>query len=453
VTGFYRPTRSWGPHRTVRFALFLASLCLAVAPTAQATFPGPDGAIAFDSGFPDRDVLAMRPDGSEVRNFTRTCLLAESSPDWSPDGSRLAFGTTRTGAVGVGIIGWDGGSGTDQPAPIRGKPSWSPDGSRFVFQGGVGGGGYDIFLINADGSGLRNLTNTPTQNELDPAWSPDGSKIVFAAPGTGGQLLYTMDPSGANRTQLSQPASGSSSTLDSSPDWAPDGSRIAFSRLVYNGGSGIYVMPATGGSPTRLVAPINDQIPTSSSWSPSGTKIAFVGTGVWTMNADGSALKKINSTNTSSTGTVDWGSSPSYGGVAGRCVKEPKVKTFGQLRRLRNGVAWVLGCPAPVSLSTPRCSASLQLSPKPAKRRGRSARLVGRKKVSIPAGKRKKVVARLNAAGKRSLRRKGRLRLRVKAVVKYGKGALATRKTATRSIVLRAPRTHRSSRRTSSRRR
>ena len=66
------------------------------------------------------------------------------------------------------------------------SPAWSPDGSRIAFQSNRTGNN-EIYVMHADGSGVTNITNTPDAGEFDPEWSPDGSKIAFAATVVGGQ--------------------------------------------------------------------------------------------------------------------------------------------------------------------------------------------------------------------------------------------------------------------------
>ena len=66
---------------------------------------------------------------------------------------------------------------THNPAPDT-HPAWSPDGTRIAFTSTRSGGSPDIWTMSADGSNPKRLTNTP-DNEADPAWSPDGSKIAF----------------------------------------------------------------------------------------------------------------------------------------------------------------------------------------------------------------------------------------------------------------------------------
>lgn len=106
-----------------------------------------------------------------------------AEPAWSPDGSRIAFADHASSGTGFSLylINPDG-TGLDELVTMAGSlsdPAWSPDGTRLAF-GGVGPDNQEIFVVNADGSNLVNITNTPAPlGEIQPAWSPDGEAIVF----------------------------------------------------------------------------------------------------------------------------------------------------------------------------------------------------------------------------------------------------------------------------------
>lgn len=166
------------------------------------------------------------------------------------------------------------------------SPSWSPDGLTIAFDREAGGtGSRDIYVINANGTGLRQLTFGP-DDESDPAWSPDGSTIAFGMNGA----IYTMrtGPDTA-RTRLT------SGGYDSHPTWSPDGSRIAFASSR-SGKNAIYVMSANGSGVSQLTSDsANDYTPW---WSPNDNTIAFQrgesGRGtVYVINADGTDLRQV----------------------------------------------------------------------------------------------------------------------------------------------------------------
>jgi len=147
-------------------------------------------------------------------------------------------------------------------------------------------GNKEIYVMNADGSGVTRLTNNPA-SDVDPAWSPDGTRIAFASDRDGNFEIYVMNADGSNQIRLTN-----NPPYDASPAWSPDGKRIAFNaHPVVNGTTDIYVMNADGSGRIRVTDdPAYDSSPT---WSPNGTQIAFmssrsVNNSIYVMNADGS---------------------------------------------------------------------------------------------------------------------------------------------------------------------
>ena len=169
---------------------------LALSPKAQTktsdeqgvtpkTVPGRNGKIVFtsyrDGGSPE--IYTMEADGSNVQRLTNN-PAPDFSPKWSPDGSRIAFGSVRDNNVDIYVMNADGSNQTrltNNPGSDS-SPEWSPDGTRIVFES-IRDGNSEIYVINADGSNQTRLTNNPGTDE-SPEWSPDGTRIVFC-------LLYT----------------------------------------------------------------------------------------------------------------------------------------------------------------------------------------------------------------------------------------------------------------------
>jgi Tol biopolymer transport system component len=107
-----------------------------------------------------------------------------------------------------------------QPLPrvserLNDRPTWSPTGSQIVFSAVVGGH-RDLYVVDADGTGLRQLTDTPDFDEFAPAWSPDSTQIVFQANPEAQWDIYAMNADGTDRRRLTTDAAN-----DTSPDWAP----------------------------------------------------------------------------------------------------------------------------------------------------------------------------------------------------------------------------------------
>ena len=191
-------------------------------------------------------------------------------PAWSPDGSQIAFSSSRNGNVDIYVIDSEDSDGSDpRRLTDHGKadksPAWSPDGSQIAFVSDRDGND-NIYVMNSDGSDPRRLTDHESRDE-SPAWSPDGSRIAFSSSRDGNDEIYVMDSDGSNPRRLTDHGKA-----DKSPAWSPDGSRIAFSSSR-DGNDEIYVMDSDGSNPRRLTHhSARDGSPV---WSPDGQHIAF----------------------------------------------------------------------------------------------------------------------------------------------------------------------------------
>jgi len=132
-------------------------------------------------------------------------------------------------------------------------PSWWPDRSRIAFVSNQGGNN-DLFVINADGSGLVQLTDTP-DDEIEPTVSPDGNTIAYVAAtpleeGIPKWRLYLVSLDGGDPRQLTEGPGD-----DFYPCWSPDGRFLAFERHEPGGGNSIYLWEQATGSLTCLDLP------------------------------------------------------------------------------------------------------------------------------------------------------------------------------------------------------
>lgn len=181
----------------------------------------PDGStIAYVRRTTDTAAIyIIRPDGSGGRR-----LVAGSQPAWHPGGRSLAFVREH----GIYFAALDGGNAR---RVVEGSsPAWSPDGRRLAFVRLS-----DIWVSNADGSEASRLTQDATDGERmagDPAWSPDGRRLaytVYYVPQATGEIVDTgvwvMNADGSERRQLGVGRSAF-------PAWSRDGSRIAYARWL-----------------------------------------------------------------------------------------------------------------------------------------------------------------------------------------------------------------------------
>jgi Tol biopolymer transport system component len=195
---------------------------------------------------------------------------------------------------------------------------------------------YQVYLLNADGSGQVNVSNG-NNNDGQPSWSPDGTKLAFTSDGDdpGRPSIYVMNANGSNQTRLTFT---SAPFKDEQPDWSPDGARIAYvstrdsvietwtetdddgvilTRTAVRTNKEVYVMNANGTSQVRLTNTLeNDDSP---AWSADGAKIVFRSERereccdpvpqVWSMNPDGT-----NQINLSNNGYGDYSPGWQQGG-------------------------------------------------------------------------------------------------------------------------------------------
>ncbi len=281
---------------------FACALMVAGAGQAFAAVPGWNGMIAFNS---DRsgnsEIYIMKSDGTGVRQLTDNAA-SDSSPAWSPDGSRIAFTSDRSGNQEIHVMKGDGSGQTRltyNPSEPDYAAAWSPDGSKISFTSGPAID-QDVYVMNADGSGRTNLTPTVARYDGRADWSPDGSKITFYIHCNGtadlgcedwaGDYypeLWVMNPDGSGQAHLQDLATES--------DWAPDGSKISIDDYwdgyyISSGDWDVATIDPQGGNRTVLTE--TTAYDGHQSWSPDGAEIAFYsnrdGNGeVYVMNSDG----------------------------------------------------------------------------------------------------------------------------------------------------------------------
>ena len=199
--------------------------------------------------------------------------------------------------------------------------TWSPDGLRLAFDS-FQVRNRDIFVMDADGTDVRRLTGGTGDNSL-PAWSPDGLRIAFDSDRDGNREIYVMNADGAGQTRLTND-DGS----DLWPAWSPDSSEILFVS-DRDGNREVYVMNADGTGQTNLTNhPSADLRPV---WSPDGRSIVFYSVRdgnreVYLMNSDGTGQRNLTNYPASDDWYPSW--SPSGAHIAFMSLRDGNRETY-----------------------------------------------------------------------------------------------------------------------------
>jgi Tol biopolymer transport system component len=237
---------------------------------AHAAAAGSSGLIAFSTGADGSDpsltsqIFTIRPDGSGLRQVTHV-----------------------------------------RPGKHALNPGFSATGKKIAFESDVTGN-FEIWVMNADGSGQTELTRNQTVANFHPRWSPNGTTIAFTRCtfpfGVADCHIAVISSNGGPITELtsghwadgdscgSAPNAGSGNPVGG-PEYSPDGSKIAFDSNRGGLESAVWVMNANGTNLRRLTAPSVEAF--WPDWSPQGGRIAFTnhacvpGSDIWAMHADG----------------------------------------------------------------------------------------------------------------------------------------------------------------------
>jgi serine/threonine protein kinase/Tfp pilus assembly protein PilF len=245
---------------------------------AEDVFPrlSPDGKhIAFIS---NRDGIAeiytMNSDGKDVRRITFN-HNEERTPAWTPDGRHIVFESLNSerDESDIWIIDADGANQVDLTnAPgIDSRPAVSPDGRQIAFSSNRGGR-YALYLMNIDGTNQHRLTDY-TRDETEPAWSPDGKQIAFARRVERNITnICLMNADGSGLVNLTN----STASINNTPAFSHDGRFIVFqsSRDVPPNHVDLWIMKPDGSEP-QIITPEHKGLNGEPNWSSDDRHVIF----------------------------------------------------------------------------------------------------------------------------------------------------------------------------------
>jgi TolB protein len=241
-----------------------------------------------------KEVMICDYDGENQRAVTANRSLNISSV-WAPDARSIVYTSYRRGAPGIYVANIYEGTGDELTKGSQGQsmlPAVSPDGTRIAFASTrEGNGNFDIYVMNRDGSNVRRLTTNPAA-DVSPTWSPSGTQIAFTSDrlGTGSPEVFIMDADGLNQRQLTHEG------YADRPTWSP----APYNEIAYTArtgpGNDIKIIDVASREVRRIT--FGEGTNESPAFSPNGRHLAFMSTRngksqIFTVARDGRDLKQL----------------------------------------------------------------------------------------------------------------------------------------------------------------
>ncbi|HEY7280338.1 MAG TPA: hypothetical protein VID47_01985 [Actinomycetota bacterium] len=296
--------------RTCTFASVVILSIVGLALPGRATPPGRNGRIAYVFNHPRYSkLLTARPDGSDIRRLVKIPDI--SSLDWSPDARRIVFcGLAVPPSAApprdhIFLVQSDG-TGRRRLTRYAGhdcEPTWSPDGEWIAFDRRLASGATRILAIRPDGTGVHLLV----PNAADPQYSPDGRWIAFTREIDQMQAVFVRRVGGGpvhRITPLHMRAV--------QPEWAPSGERIAVLAPYYPFGlSNVYTMDPDGSNRRQITHVRSAGFGIlDASWSPDGRRMVLQLDNRVVLIRTGGGHMRVLGTGTADLRAPDWGSRP-----------------------------------------------------------------------------------------------------------------------------------------------
>jgi hypothetical protein len=253
------------------------------------------------------EIFTIAEDGTGQARLTNNSV-EDNHPSFSPDGTRIAFTSSRHGSPSIYVMNADGSRvrRLTTGATPDSMPAWSPNGKWIVFTRYFAKQRQaDLLRVRVADRATRRITRTRAR-ELRPSWSPDGKLIAFT------KLLDADDrygiavvrPNGKGARWLTRNPRSRAGLLDQGPTWSPTSSHVAFSRETSQRHSELFTVRRNGTGVRRLTSAGGAaQLP---SWGADGRVVFVHNGGLATVAADGTGLRAITSDRSQPYVFPDW---------------------------------------------------------------------------------------------------------------------------------------------------
>ncbi|MFQ5343378.1 MAG: choice-of-anchor J domain-containing protein [Anaerolineae bacterium] len=252
------------------------------------------------------ELFRISANGTDDQRLTVNLFADEIDPDWSPDGSRIAYVSNQYGSPDIVVMGSDGADHRRLIADAFRRevdPDWSPDGTAIAFAWDLRGGQFDIWVADLQSSIVRQATGDFSSDDRYPSWSPDERHIAYTCQKDNQDEICVVDLATLRVQRLTQRPS----THDRQPAWSPDGTHILFTSVdILSASQAAPAMPAPDWSLSSLTTstatatlsatPTDTQTLTS---TPTGTATSTsTATGTVTPAVTGTATSTATATQT-----------------------------------------------------------------------------------------------------------------------------------------------------------